>query len=36
MIPNENYTILKVDANKELDIVYSSVFKILNNVMYFK
>lgn len=36
MIPDENYTILKIDANKDLDIVYSSVFKILNNVMYFK
>lgn len=32
MIPNEKYTILRVDANQEIDKVYSSVFRILNEV----
>lgn len=31
-IPNEKYTILKVDANQNIDKVYSSVIKILNDV----
>lgn len=32
IIPNEEYTILKVDANQNIDKVYSSVIKILNEV----
>lgn len=31
-IPNEKYTILKVNANQNIDKVYSSVIKILNKV----
>lgn len=34
MIPKENYTILKVDANQNIDKVYSLVFKILNNLIF--
>lgn len=30
LIPNENYTILRINANQDIDTVYSSVFKILN------
>ena len=32
MIPNETYTILKIDANQNVDKVYSSVLKILNTI----
>lgn len=32
MIPNEKYPILRVDAKQEVDKVYSSVLKILNEV----
>ena len=32
MIPNENYTVLRIDANQSIENVYSSVFKILRNV----
>lgn len=32
MIPNEKYTIFKIDANQNVDNVYSSVLKILNPV----
>lgn len=32
MIPNEEYTVLRVDANQNIDTVYSSVFRILNEV----
>ena len=32
MIPNENYTILKINANQNIDMVYSSVTKILGDI----
>ncbi len=32
MIPNEEYTVLRVDANQNINKVYSSVFRILNEV----
>lgn len=32
MIPDEKYAILKIDANQNVDKVYSSVLKILNTV----
>ena len=32
MIPNETYTILKIDANQNVNKVYSSVLKILNTI----
>lgn len=32
MIPNENYTVLRIDANQKVDKVYDSVLKILNEV----
>ncbi len=30
MIPNEKYTVLRIDANQDIDRVYSSVLKILS------
>ena len=35
MIPNENYTVLRIDANQDIKKVYASVFKILNEVCVF-
>lgn len=32
MIPNEKYTVLRIDANQDINKVYSSVFKILRDV----
>lgn len=32
MIPDEKYTILRIDANQNIDKVYSSVFKILSEI----
>ncbi len=32
MIPKENYPILRIDANQDIDKVYCSIFKILNEV----
>lgn len=32
MIPDEKYTILRIDANQNIDKVYSSVFKILSGI----
>ena len=33
MIPYEKYPILVIDANQNVDGVYSSVFKILNEIV---
>lgn len=30
LIPNEKYTIFRIDANQDINTVYTSVFKILN------
>ena len=32
MIPDEKYTVLRIDANQNIDKVYSSVFKILSEI----
>lgn len=32
MIPNEKYSILRINANQDISIVYSSVFRILNEI----
>lgn len=32
MIPNERYSILRIDANQNIDKVYSSVVRILNEI----
>ena len=32
MIPNEKYTVLRIDANQNIDRVYASVLRILSEV----